>query len=54
MIGVFYDVLVGPAMEETTTEWLLRKLATSPFPIKTIRTMEKALNILTNTIPQNK
>jgi len=43
-----------PAMEETTTEWLLRKLATSPFPIQTIRTLEKALNILTNTIPQNK
>jgi len=39
---------------EMTTEWLLRKLATSPFPIQTIRTLEKALNILTNTTPQNK
>jgi hypothetical protein len=44
----------APAKEETNTEWLLRKLATSPFPIQTIRTLEKALNILTNTIPQNK
>jgi len=40
--------------EETTTEWFLRKLATSPFPIQTIRTLEKALNILTNTTPENK
>jgi hypothetical protein len=40
--------------EEMTTEWFLRKLATSPFPIQTIRTMEKALNILTNTTPGNK
>jgi len=40
--------------EETTTEWFLRKLATSPFPIQTIRTLGKALNILTNTIPKNK
>jgi hypothetical protein len=42
------------AKEETTTKWFLRKLATSPFPIQTIRTLEKALNILTNTIPENK
>jgi hypothetical protein len=42
------------AEEETTTEWFLRKLATSPFPIQTIRTLEKALNILTNTNPENK
>jgi len=40
--------------EETTTEWFLRKLATSPFPIQTIRTLGKALNILTNTTPENK
>jgi hypothetical protein len=40
--------------EETTTEWFLRNLATSPFPIQTIRTLEKALNILTHTAPQNK
>jgi hypothetical protein len=37
-----------------TTEWFLRKLATSPFPIQTIHTLEKALNILTNTTPENK
>jgi len=42
------------AKEETPTEWFLRKLATSPFPIQTIRTLEKALNILTNTTPENK
>ncbi len=42
------------AKEETTTEWFLRRLATSPFPIQTIHTLEKALNILTNTIPENK
>ncbi len=42
------------AKEETTTEWFLRKLATSPFPIQTIRTLEKALNILANTTPENK
>ncbi len=41
------------AKEETTTEWFLRKLATSPFPIQTIHTLEKALNILTNTTPGN-
>jgi hypothetical protein len=40
--------------KQTTTEWFLRKLATSPFPIQTIRTLEKALNILTNTTPENK
>ncbi len=40
--------------EETTTEWFLRNLATSPFPIQTIRTLGKALNILTNTTPENK
>jgi len=39
---------------ETTTEWFLRNLATSPFPIQTIRTLEKALNILTHTAPQNR
>jgi hypothetical protein len=39
---------------ETTTEWFLRKLATSPFPIQTIRTLEKGLNILTHTIRKNK
>jgi hypothetical protein len=33
--------------EETTTEWFLRNLATSPFPIQTIRTLEKALHIAT-------
>jgi hypothetical protein len=38
---------------ETTTEWFLRKLATSPFPIKTIRAFEKALSILTHTVPKN-
>jgi hypothetical protein len=41
-------------MARSTTEWFLRKLATSPFPIQTIRTLEKALNILTNTTPENK
>jgi hypothetical protein len=41
------------AKEETTTEWFLRTLATSPFPIQTICTLEKALNILTNTTPEN-
>jgi hypothetical protein len=40
--------------EETTTEWFLRNLATSPFPIKTIHAFEKALNILTHTVPQKK
>jgi hypothetical protein len=35
---------------ETTTEWFLRKLANSPFPIQTIRTLEKGLRILTNTV----
>jgi hypothetical protein len=40
--------------EETTTEWFLRNLATSPFPIQTIRTLGKALNILTNSSPENK
>jgi hypothetical protein len=40
--------------EEMTTEWFLRKLATSPFQIQTIRTLEKALNFLTNTTPENK
>jgi hypothetical protein len=39
---------------ETTTEWFLRKLATSPFPIETIRAFEKALNILTHTVPKNR
>jgi hypothetical protein len=39
---------------ETTTEWFLRKLATSPFPLQTIRALEKGLNILTHTIPENK
>ncbi len=40
--------------EETTTEWFLRNLATSPFPIQTIRTLGEALNILTNSTPKNK
>jgi hypothetical protein len=35
------------AKEETTTQWLLRNLATSPFPIQTIRTLEKALHLAT-------
>ena len=39
--------------EETTTEWFLRNLATSPFPIQAIRTLGKTLNILTNTSPEN-
>jgi hypothetical protein len=39
---------------ETTTKWFLRKLATSPFPIQTIRTLEKGLQILTNTVQKNK
>jgi len=39
---------------ETTTEWFLRKLATSPFPIETIRAFGKALNILTHTVPKNR
>jgi hypothetical protein len=39
---------------ETTTEWFLRKLATSPFPINTISALEKALNILTHTVHKNK
>jgi hypothetical protein len=38
--------------EETTTEWFLRNLATSPFPIQAIRTLGKTLNILTNTSPE--
>jgi hypothetical protein len=38
---------------ETATEWFVRKLATSPFPLQTIRTLEKGLNILTNMIPKN-
>jgi len=38
---------------ETTTEWFLRKLANSPFPIQTIRTLEKGLRILTNTVQKN-
>jgi hypothetical protein len=42
------------AEEETPTEWFLRKLATSPFPLQTIRMLEKALNILTNTTQGNK
>jgi hypothetical protein len=33
--------------KETTTEWLLRNLATSPFPIQTIHTLEKALHLAT-------
>ncbi len=37
-----------------TTEWFLQKLATSPFPIKTIRAVEKAIQILTNTVPKYK
>jgi hypothetical protein len=40
--------------EETTTQWFLRNLATSPFPAQTIRTLEKALNLLTHTAPQKK
>jgi hypothetical protein len=39
---------------EMTTEWFLRKLATSLFPIKTIHALGKALNILTHTVPKNK
>jgi hypothetical protein len=39
--------------EETTTEWFLRTLANTPFPIQTISTLGKALNILTNTTPEN-
>jgi hypothetical protein len=39
--------------EETTTEWFIRTLANSPFPIQTIRTLGKALNILTNTTPED-
>jgi len=39
--------------EETTTEWFLQNLATSPFPIQAIRTLGKTLNILTNTSPEN-
>ena len=35
------------AKEETTPQWLLRNLATSPFPIQTIRTLEKALHLAT-------
>jgi hypothetical protein len=42
------------AEEEMATAWFLQKLATSPFPIQTIRTLEKALKILTNTNPENK
>jgi hypothetical protein len=38
---------------ETTTEWFLRKLANSPFPIQTICTLEKGLRILTNTVQKN-
>jgi hypothetical protein len=38
---------------ETTTEWFLRKLANSPFLIQTIRTLEKGLRILTNTVQKN-
>jgi hypothetical protein len=38
---------------ETTTEWFLRKLANSPFPIQTIRTLEKGLRILTNTVQKD-
>jgi hypothetical protein len=40
--------------EETTTEWFLRKSASSPFPIQTIGALGKALNILTNTTTENK
>jgi len=40
--------------EETTTEWFLRNLAASPFPIQTLRTLGKALHLLTNTAPQSK
>jgi hypothetical protein len=43
----------GTTKEETTTEWFLRNLATSPFPIQAIRTLGKALNILTNTSTKN-
>jgi hypothetical protein len=39
--------------EETTTEWFLRNLATSPFPIQTVRKLGQALHILTRTAPQN-
>ncbi len=39
---------------ETTTECFLQKLATSPFPIQTIRALEKGLNILTHTVPKSK
>jgi hypothetical protein len=40
--------------EETTTEWFLRNLASSPFPIQTIRTLGKVLNLLTSSRPENK
>ena len=43
----------GTIKAETTTEWFLRKLANSPFPIQTIRTLEKGLRILTNTVQKN-
>jgi len=43
-----------PTKEETTTEWFLRNLASSPFPIQTIRTLGKALNLLTSSSPENK
>jgi hypothetical protein len=33
--------------KETTTEWFLRNLATSPFPIQTIHTLEKAPHLAT-------
>jgi hypothetical protein len=39
---------------EMTTEWFLRKLATSPFPIETIHAFGKTLNILTHTVPKNR
>jgi hypothetical protein len=44
----------GTTKEETTTEWFLRNLALSPFPIQTIRTLGKALNLLTSSSPENK
>ena len=37
-----------------TTEWFLRNLATSPFPVQTVRTLGNALHLLTHTIPQRK
>jgi hypothetical protein len=34
---------------ETTTEWFVHRLATSAFPIQMIRTLGKAIGILTGT-----